>query len=53
MGVKGHTRRKLDVGSNIDELFLQPWFLPRPVSEKIRKLLPSSQFQKMRYHFDD
>jgi hypothetical protein len=46
-------RRRVDWGANIDELFLQPWFLSRPVSEKIKGLLPSSQFQKMRYYFDD
>jgi hypothetical protein len=34
-------------------VFLQPWFLSRPLSEKFRSLLPSSQFLKMRYYFDD
>ena len=53
MRVKGRTRQKLNANPHIDELFLQPWFLPRPLSEKIRGLLPSSQFQKMRYCFDD
>jgi len=36
-----------------DELFLQPWFLPKPVYLEIRRLLPSSQLLKMRYYFDD
>jgi hypothetical protein len=53
MSANDRSRQKLGVGSNIDELFLQPWFLPRALSEKIRSLLPSSQFQKMRYYFDD
>lgn len=36
-----------------DELFLQPWFLPKPTYLTLRKLLPSSQLLKMRYYFDD
>src|SRR5216683_6733368 len=36
-----------------DELFLQPWFLPKPTYLALRKLLPSSQLVKMRYYFED
>jgi hypothetical protein len=36
-----------------DELFLQPWFLPKPAYLALRRLLPSSQLLKMRYYFDD
>lgn len=36
-----------------DELFLQPWFLPKPTYLKLKKLLPSSQLAKMRYYFED
>jgi hypothetical protein len=36
-----------------DELFLQPWFLPKPTYLTLKKLIPSSQFAKMRYYFDD
>lgn len=35
-----------------DELFLQPWFLPKPTYLALRRLLPSSQLLKMRYYFD-
>jgi hypothetical protein len=53
MGTRKRSCRKPDLSSDTDEVFMQPWFLPRPLSEKIRRLLPSSQFQKMRYYFDD
>ena len=36
-----------------DELFLQPWFMSKPVYLEVRRLLPSSQLMKMRYYFDD
>ena len=36
-----------------DELFLQPWFLPKRTFLTLKKLLPSSQLAKMRYYFDD
>ena len=36
-----------------DELFMQPWFLPKATYLKIKKLLPSSQLTKMRYYFED
>jgi hypothetical protein len=36
-----------------DELFLQPWFLPKATYLKLKTLLPSSQLAKMRYYFED
>jgi hypothetical protein len=36
-----------------DEIFIQPWFLPKPVSAEIRKLLPNIHLTKMRYYFED
>ena len=36
-----------------DELFLQPWFLPKQTYLTLKKLLPSSQLAKMRYYFED
>jgi hypothetical protein len=36
-----------------DELFLQPWFLPKATYLKLKQLLPSSQLSKMHYYFDD
>lgn len=36
-----------------DEVFLQPWFMPRNVYAAIRRLLPSVHLAKMRYYFDD
>ncbi len=44
---------KVKVGSPEDELFLQPWFVPKAVYAEIRKILPPSQMLKMRYCFDD
>jgi ribosomal protein L40E len=41
------------VGLIYDELFLQPWFLPKPTYLALRRLLPSSQMAKMRYYFED
>lgn len=36
-----------------DEIFLQPWFVPKPVYAAIRRLLPGAHLAKMRYYFDD
>jgi hypothetical protein len=36
-----------------DELFLQPWFLPKATYLKLKTLLPSSQLAKTRYYFQD
>ncbi len=35
------------------EAELQPWFLPKPLSWKIRSMLPFEYRRKMRYYFDD
>jgi hypothetical protein len=35
------------------EVALQPWFLPKPLSWKIRRMLPHEYRRKMRYYFDD
>jgi hypothetical protein len=44
---------KPKLGSAEDELFLQPWFVPKSAYMEIRKILPPSQMLKMRYYFDD
>ena len=36
-----------------DEIFLQPWFLPKDIFLEIRRLLPSAQLLKLRYYFED
>jgi hypothetical protein len=38
---------------NDDDVFLQPWYMPKPVSLQIRKILPSVHLAKMRYYFED
>jgi|SRR5689334_20579053 hypothetical protein len=47
------TRKTGRAGGGEDEIFLQPWFLSKPLYLKLRKLLPSSQLLKMRYYFED
>ena len=44
---------RVKVGSPEDELFLQPWFVPKDVYAEIRRILPPSQMLKMRYYFED
>lgn len=36
-----------------DEMFLQPWFIPRETYATLRTLLPSVTLLKMRYYFQD
>jgi hypothetical protein len=36
-----------------DEIFLQPWFVPKDLFLTFRRMLPSCQLLKMRYYFDD
>jgi hypothetical protein len=36
-----------------DDIFLQPWYMPKAVSLQMRKILPSIHLAKMRYCFDD
>src|SRR6185312_16186785 len=37
----------------LDEVLLQPWFLPKQTAYKIRSLLPPNFWAKMRHYFDD
>lgn len=41
------------MGGPEDELFLQPWFLSEAEYFAVRRILPPSQFLKMRCYFDD
>ena len=36
-----------------EDIFLQPWYMAKPVSLQMRKFLPSIRLAKMRYYFDD
>jgi hypothetical protein len=36
-----------------DDIFLQPWYMPKPICLQMRKILPSIHLAKMRYSFDD
>lgn len=36
-----------------DEIFLQPWFMPKKIFLQIRTLLPSAQLARMKYYFED
>ena len=36
-----------------DELFMQPWFIPKRTYLAIRRLLPNIHLMKMRHYFDD
>jgi len=36
-----------------EDIFLQPWYMPKPVSLQMQKILPSIHLAKMRYYFDD
>ncbi len=37
----------------LDNVFMQPWFLPRKLALAIRDLLPPEHRHKMRYYFED
>ncbi len=37
----------------LDDIFLQPWFLPLKASSAIRALLPAEHRHKMRFYFED
>ncbi len=45
--------RKAGVRNAMCETALQPWFLPKVLSWKIRRMLPNDYWRKMRYYFDD
>jgi hypothetical protein len=36
-----------------DEVFMQPWVVPKPIYLAIRRLLPNIHLMKMRHYFDD
>jgi len=37
----------------LNEIFLQPWYLPLKTCIAIRNLLPPEQWRKMRFYFED
>jgi hypothetical protein len=37
----------------LDDVFLQPWFLPLSVAVAVRGLLPGDHRHKMRFYFED
>jgi hypothetical protein len=37
----------------LDDIFLQPWFLPRDVAFAIKRILPPEHRHRMRFYFDD
>jgi len=39
--------------SILNDIFLQPWFLPLKISRKIRDLIPTDHHHKMRFYFED
>src|SRR5580704_6912679 len=46
------SRQTHSVGPD-EDIFLQPWFVPKDVYLQIRRLLPNAQLSKMRYYFED
>jgi hypothetical protein len=53
MRKEGRSLTKTETAPTNDELFMQPWFISEPLAFKLRRLIPDSQFRKMRYYFDD
>jgi hypothetical protein len=50
---QGHLAEK-EVGFPFrEEMFLQPWFIPKDIYIAIRSLLPNVHLAKMRYYFED
>jgi hypothetical protein len=39
--------------SLLDDVFLQPWFLPLKAAISLREFLPGDHRHKMRFYFDD
>jgi hypothetical protein len=37
----------------VDDIFLQPWFLPRHTAVAIKRILPPEHRHRMRFYFDD
>jgi hypothetical protein len=48
---KRGTRRARSMPDN--EIFLQPWYLPREVYLEIRRILPNVHLSKMHFYFED
>jgi hypothetical protein len=48
---KRRTRKPESIPEN--EIFLQPWYLPREVYLEIRRILPNIHLSKMHYYFED
>ncbi len=42
-----------DERSLLDDVFLQPWFLPLKAAVSLRELLPGNHCHKMRFFFED
>ena len=51
--MKRSRQKKANAGSAADEIFLQPWYVPRDVYLEIRRVLPNIHLTKMRYYFED
>jgi len=37
----------------LEDIFLQPWYLPLKTATTIRRILPSEQRHKMKFYFED
>lgn len=37
----------------LEDIFLQPWFLPRDTAFAIKRILPPEHRHKMKFYFDD
>src|SRR5947207_14073992 len=37
----------------LDDIFLQPWYLPQQTAAAMRKIMPSEQRHKMKFYFED
>lgn len=39
--------------ASVDDVLLQPWFLPKRIADAIRAIVPISYRSRMRYYFED
>jgi hypothetical protein len=37
----------------LDDIFLQPWYLPQQTATAVRRIMPPEQRHKMRFYFED
>ncbi|SRR6266487_67061 len=37
----------------LNDVFLQPWFLPQSIAKSVRRLLPPEYRHKMQFYFED